>query len=97
MREGLAVMVMEYGFDNLPRLYGSEATEPVQWPQRVLRKSRSEAAYAAVSLEDEISSLRQKMEDAFLQSDSLTSELVMELSRLLDLKIIEYMNKGKKE
>ncbi|PYI57601.1 aspartyl-phosphate phosphatase Spo0E family protein [Paenibacillus flagellatus] len=69
-------------------------TEPVRtvhWPHRVRRKSRSGAAVAAVSLEDEITSLRRKMEDAFLECESLTSDPVVAISRMLDAKINEYM------
>jgi hypothetical protein len=44
-----------------------------------------------VSLEDEISNLRYKMEQAVTQEKSLTSELVVQLSSMLDHKINEYM------
>lgn len=63
----------------------------LHWPNRVIRSPRSDAAEAVISLDNEISNLRQKMEDAFVQGDSLTSGKVMELSRLLDVKINEYM------
>lgn len=43
------------------------------------------------ALEDEILSLRNKMELAIRQEKSLTSELVIQLSSLLDQKINEYM------
>ncbi|WP_342454306.1 aspartyl-phosphate phosphatase Spo0E family protein [Paenibacillus sediminis] len=50
-----------------------------------------------VSLEDEIQLLRQKMEITFLQEKSFTSDIVIEISSLLDLKINEYMKySGKK-
>lgn len=42
-------------------------------------------------LAEEIDRLRRVMTDTFLQENSLTAERVMELSRQLDLKIIEYM------
>ncbi|MGM1048546.1 Spo0E like sporulation regulatory protein [Paenibacillus uliginis N3/975] len=44
-----------------------------------------------ISLEEEIHMLRRKMEQLFLQEQSFTSEIVIEISSLLDLKINEYM------
>ncbi|WP_340009543.1 aspartyl-phosphate phosphatase Spo0E family protein [Paenibacillus sp. FSL K6-0276] len=44
-----------------------------------------------LSLEDEIRILRSKMEQLFLQEKSFTSDNVIEISSLLDLKINEYM------
>ncbi|NMO96055.1 aspartyl-phosphate phosphatase Spo0E family protein [Paenibacillus lemnae] len=44
-----------------------------------------------ISLEEEIHQLRRKMEQIFLQEQSFTSEIVIEISSLLDLKINEYM------
>jgi hypothetical protein len=44
-------------------------------------------------LEDEIYFLRRRMEQMFNQEQSLTSDSVIELSSLLDLKINEYMYK----
>ncbi|MBW4837983.1 MAG: aspartyl-phosphate phosphatase Spo0E family protein, partial [Paenibacillaceae bacterium] len=41
----------------------------------------------AVTLEDEIHLLRSKMERLFLQEKSFTSDIVIEVSSLLDLKI----------
>lgn len=43
------------------------------------------------SLQEEIDMLRRRMTETFLQEDSFTAEPVMELSRMLDLKINEYM------
>ncbi|MBY0012984.1 aspartyl-phosphate phosphatase Spo0E family protein [Paenibacillus typhae] len=43
------------------------------------------------TLEDEILVLRSRMEQLFVQEKSFTSELVIEISCLLDLKINEYM------
>ncbi|MEI0735670.1 aspartyl-phosphate phosphatase Spo0E family protein [Paenibacillus sp. JTLBN-2024] len=40
-----------------------------------------------ISLEDEILMLRNKMEQIFMQEQSFTSEVVIEISSLLDLKI----------
>jgi len=45
----------------------------------------------AVTLEDEIHLLRSKMERLFLQEKSFTSDIVIEISSLLDLKINEFM------
>ncbi|MBO2943511.1 aspartyl-phosphate phosphatase Spo0E family protein [Paenibacillus sp. F411] len=44
-----------------------------------------------ISLEEEIHLLRQRMEQIFLEEQSFTSEIVIEISSLLDLKINEYM------
>lgn len=43
------------------------------------------------TLEDEIQMLRAKMEQIFVEEQSFTSEVVIEISSLLDLKINEYM------
>lgn len=45
----------------------------------------------AVTLEDEIHLLRSKMERLFMQEKSFTSDIVIEISSLLDLKINEFM------
>ncbi|MGP0585268.1 aspartyl-phosphate phosphatase Spo0E family protein [Paenibacillus timonensis] len=45
----------------------------------------------AITLEDEIHLLRSKMERLFLQEKSFTSDIVIEISSLLDLKINEFM------
>ncbi len=44
-----------------------------------------------VSLEEEITILRHKMEQAVWRENSLTSESVVNLSRMLDHKINQYM------
>lgn len=49
----------------------------------------------AVSLEDEIHILRSKMERIFSQEKSFTSDNVIEISSLLDLKINEFMKNRK--
>lgn len=91
----MAVMVMDVEFGDFSERFDDGKTsqpQPLQWPYRVMRKSRSDAANDAVaSLEDEITALRRKMVDAFVQYNSLTAEQVMEISRLLDAKINEYM------
>lgn len=53
--------------------------------------SKGDASARILSLEDEIRILRTKMEQLFLQEKSFTSDNVIEISSLLDLKINEYM------
>lgn len=53
--------------------------------------SAVDAAARKRTLEDEILVLRSRMEQIFVQEKSFTSELVIEISCLLDLKINEYM------
>ncbi|AOZ92081.1 aspartyl-phosphate phosphatase Spo0E family protein [Paenibacillus crassostreae] len=43
------------------------------------------------TLKDEISLLRKQMEQLFVQEQSFTSDIVINISSLLDLKINEYM------
>lgn len=52
---------------------------------------KGDATARILSLEDEIRILRSKMEQLFLQEKSFTSDNVIEISSLLDLKINEYM------
>lgn len=47
-------------------------------------------------LEEEIHSLRRRLEQMVLDGKEMTSDSVVELSTILDLKINEYMNNGKK-
>lgn len=93
----MMVMDVEFGNDshNAATDIGN-ALRPLRWPSRLKRKSRPGAAHAAAALEDEIASLRRRMEEAFVQCDSLTSEPVMEISRMLDVKINEYMKAVRK-
>ncbi|MFC4099555.1 aspartyl-phosphate phosphatase Spo0E family protein [Paenibacillus xanthanilyticus] len=42
-------------------------------------------------LEDEIYELRQRMEQSYLEQKTFSSEIVIDLSRKLDIKINEYM------
>ncbi|UHA76130.1 aspartyl-phosphate phosphatase Spo0E family protein [Paenibacillus sp. 481] len=44
-----------------------------------------------LALEDEICILRKQMEQMFQEEQSFTAEKVIEISRLLDVKINEYM------
>ncbi|WP_081957312.1 aspartyl-phosphate phosphatase Spo0E family protein [Paenibacillus sp. FSL R7-0273] len=53
--------------------------------------SAVDAAARKRTLEDEILVLRSRMEQIFVQEKSFTSELVIEISCLLDRKINEYM------
>lgn len=55
--------------------------------------SKGDASTRILSLEDEIRILRCKMEQLFLQEKSFTSDNVIEISSLLDLKINEYMKR----
>lgn len=50
-----------------------------------------------LTLEEEIHRLRLKMEEIFLQEQSFTSDIVIEISSLLDLKINEYMRSHPKK
>jgi len=68
-----------------------EKHQSARRPIRERRKSRSQAASAAIALEAEITSLRRRMEDAFVRCESLTSDDVMTVSRILDDKINDYM------
>ncbi|MDQ1233191.1 hypothetical protein QE450_000689 [Paenibacillus sp. SORGH_AS306] len=56
----------------------------------------SEKSSQILSLEDEIYLLRMRMEQLFLEEQSFTSEVVVEISMLLDLKINEYMRSHQK-
>ena len=44
-----------------------------------------------IALEDEIRLLRSRMEKIFLEEQSFTADIVVEISSLLDLKLNEYM------
>jgi hypothetical protein len=56
----------------------------------------SEKSSQILSLEDEIYLLRMRMEQLFLEEKSFTSQSVIEISMLLDLKINEYMRSHQK-
>ncbi|WP_397386761.1 aspartyl-phosphate phosphatase Spo0E family protein [Paenibacillus sp. MMS20-IR301] len=60
-----------------------------------LRPPKGDANARRLSLEDEIQDLRSRMEQLFMQEKSFTSDNVIEISSLLDLKINEYM-KGRR-
>jgi isoleucyl-tRNA synthetase len=68
-----------------------EQSKPIRWSYR-LKHSISD--HEAAVLEEEIVQLRKSMEQAFLDNQSLTSDHVVGISRLLDEKINEYMRKS---
>ena len=94
--EGTEMVSFESGFDGPPPGDGNESGHSVRSPYQVQHRPNSDSACAAVALEDEIRSLRQELEDAFLESESLTSESVVEISRKLDERINQYMKFGKR-
>ncbi|MEW9699700.1 aspartyl-phosphate phosphatase Spo0E family protein [Paenibacillus sp. SI8] len=53
-------------------------------------------ANSLTSLEEEIHSLRRMLEQMVVDGREMTSESVVELSTVLDRKINEYMNNGRK-
>ncbi|MDO7907394.1 aspartyl-phosphate phosphatase Spo0E family protein [Paenibacillus sp. JX-17] len=61
------------------------------------RESTGDILNPAFSLEDEIRDLRLRMEQLFQQEQSFTSEIVIEISSKLDLKINEYMKSASKQ
>ncbi|WP_425517052.1 aspartyl-phosphate phosphatase Spo0E family protein [Paenibacillus tritici] len=56
-----------------------------------IHPARGDADARRLSLEDEIQMLRSRMEQLFMQENSFTSDNVIAISSLLDLKINEYM------
>ncbi|OAB48247.1 aspartyl-phosphate phosphatase Spo0E family protein [Paenibacillus antarcticus] len=73
---------------DMPKYRGGYISEGKigKWPSKTNESSNRE-----FTLEDEIRMLRSKMEQIFVQEQSFTSEIVIEISSLLDLKINEYM------
>ncbi|WP_019638428.1 aspartyl-phosphate phosphatase Spo0E family protein [Paenibacillus fonticola] len=65
----------------------AEGSETNQWMDGGSRTTSPQA----VTLEDEIQLLRTKMEEIFLEEKCFTSDIVIEISSLLDLKINEFM------
>ncbi|GGF85177.1 aspartyl-phosphate phosphatase Spo0E family protein [Paenibacillus aceti] len=65
----------------------AEEDESDKWMVEASRKTSPQA----MTLEDEIHILRNKMEKIFLQEKSFTSDIVIEVSHMLDLKINEFM------
>lgn len=72
-----------------------EQSKPIRWSYRLKKNSSKPEQPEPVSLEDEIVRLRRTMEQAFLDNQSLTAEIVVEISRKLDDKINEFMRKSK--
>ncbi|WP_227793252.1 aspartyl-phosphate phosphatase Spo0E family protein [Paenibacillus guangzhouensis] len=56
-----------------------------------LRDKARDSYSSAITLEDEIQFLRLKMEEIVLLEKSFTSDIVIQISSLLDVKINEYM------
>jgi len=56
-----------------------------------LRDKARNSYSPAITLEDEIQFLRLKMEEIVLLEKSFTSDIVIQISSLLDVKINEYM------
>lgn len=71
----------------MPGILIAESNEEKQWIDGENRANSPQKA----TLEDEIHLLRSKMEKIFLQEKSFTSDIVIEISSLLDLKINEFM------
>ena len=85
---------MEYGVGSVSGHSAvCEKSRSMRWAYRA---TRNPPPASTSSLEDEISNLRQIMEQAANESDSLTSDVVVEISRLLDDKINEYMKQLRK-
>lgn len=86
---------MGCGETNLPyelsEIVIAEGNESKQWDDEATRRTSPQA----VSLEDEILMLRSKMEKLFQQENSFTSDIVIEISSLLDLKINEFMKSSR--
>lgn len=65
-------------------------------PRWLLNKPKKFACRTPLELEEEIHTLRLKLEQMVIDGKEMTSDAVIELSTVLDKKINEYMNKGKK-
>ncbi|WP_246067026.1 aspartyl-phosphate phosphatase Spo0E family protein [Paenibacillus koleovorans] len=72
-----------------------ETSRPLRWSYRSKNDSTTPTPDTSVSLEDEIVRLRKSMEDAYVANQSLTADIVIEISRMLDIKILEYMRKSR--
>ncbi|GIO70356.1 aspartyl-phosphate phosphatase Spo0E family protein [Paenibacillus cookii] len=75
----------EYDLPSYRGDYIAEGDQRGDWSAKTTDSAKN------ISLEDEILMLRNKMEQIFMQEQSFTSEVVIEISSLLDLKINEYM------
>lgn len=83
--EGFGLFCADYVTPKYRESYISEG-KIGKWPSKTIESSNRE-----FTLEDEIRMLRSKMEQIFVQEQSFTSDIVIEISSLLDLKINEYM------
>ncbi|MFD0697377.1 aspartyl-phosphate phosphatase Spo0E family protein [Paenibacillus sp. GCM10027628] len=83
---------MEYQLSTYRKhLHIRENDSEQRWLFKHAKKSNS-----LTSLEEEIHSLRRMLEQMVVDGRAMTSDSVVELSTVLDHKINEYMNKGKK-
>ncbi|MBD0380066.1 aspartyl-phosphate phosphatase Spo0E family protein [Paenibacillus sedimenti] len=83
---------MEYQLTTYSKhLHIRENESEQRWLFKHAKKSKS-----LISLEEEIHSLRRMLEQMVVDGRAMTSDSVVELSTVLDHKINEYMNKGKK-
>jgi hypothetical protein len=83
---------MEYQLSTFStHLHIRENESEKRWLFKHAKKSKS-----LTSLEEEIHSLRRKLEQMVVDGREMTSESVVELSTVLDRKINEYMNNWKK-
>lgn len=83
----------EYNMPFYINSYVGEGNDEDQW----MIQSRNAISLEDGSLEAEIQLLRNRMEKLFLQEQSFTSDIVIEISSLLDLKINEYMKSNKQK
>lgn len=87
---------MEYQLaNNRNHLHIREGESGKRWPFKIAKKSPASTS-SLILLEEEIHSLRRKLEQMVLEGKEMTSDSVVELSSSLDLKINEYMNRVKK-
>ncbi|GAB6926806.1 hypothetical protein JCM10914A_07890 [Paenibacillus sp. JCM 10914] len=85
-------MFCDYELSNYRGDYAAEDNNHGKWSIESAKANPQE-----LTLEDEIHMLRRKMEQIFLEEQSFTSEIVIEISSLLDLKINEYMRANPKK
>ncbi|RUT28474.1 aspartyl-phosphate phosphatase Spo0E family protein [Paenibacillus zeisoli] len=83
----------EYNLYNQTDYYVAEDDKSQQW---TTKENPLASSSISESLEDEILVLRNRMERLFMQEQSFTSDIVIEISSLLDLKINEFMKSNKK-
>ncbi|WP_254639271.1 aspartyl-phosphate phosphatase Spo0E family protein [Cohnella sp. GbtcB17] len=73
--------------------HSMDSGQPANWAsaRNVYSEVGAPPSYNDRSLIEEIDQLRRRMTETFLREDSFTAEPVMEISRMLDVKINEYM------